>query len=177
MYEQLALNDPKMSGVYYKDAAKAWLSAGDLAKALAAAKNADDSLPENRTELLEYYYHRDLGDVYLKLNEPAAAAEHYEEALAKTKIDGYAKETKKLLEQSRTLASRRGGGKPAATTGTGSSTTTGRASSSAKAEFRPEQGLAVAAPDRRRDHRRHRDPDHRSAQVQALRECERIDRA
>ena len=34
MYEQLALNDPKMSGVYYKDAAKAWLSAGDRRRRL-----------------------------------------------------------------------------------------------------------------------------------------------
>ena len=28
MYEQLAVNTPKMSGVYYKDAAQAWLKAG-----------------------------------------------------------------------------------------------------------------------------------------------------
>ncbi len=135
MYEQLAQNDPKMSGVYYKDAANAWLQAGDRAKALAAAKNADSSVPESRTELLEYFYHRQLGDLYLKLNEPAAAAEHFEEALAKTKIDGYAKETKKLLEQSRTLASRRGGlpPSPPRRADPGSSTATGDACSPSSA--------------------------------------------
>ena len=128
MYEQLAANNPQMSGVYYKDAAQAWLKAGDKVKALAAAKTADTSVPENRGDLLEYFYHRALGDIYFATNEPALAAEHYEEAIAKTKIDGYAKDTRKLLDQTRTLIARRSGNaKPAATT----STTETRSSSSA----------------------------------------------
>ena len=41
MYEHLAVSNPELSGVYYKDAGQAWLKAGNKARALAAAKNAD----------------------------------------------------------------------------------------------------------------------------------------
>jgi DNA uptake protein ComE-like DNA-binding protein len=130
MYEQLALNDPNLAGVYYKDAGQAWLKAGNKAKALAAAKSADSSAPENRNELLEYFYHRGLGEIYFATNEPALAAEHFEEAIAKTKIDGYAKDTHKLLDQARTIISRRSRGTGA--TASNRSTASGTAIKSSK---------------------------------------------
>ncbi len=74
------------------------------------------SAPENRGDLLEYFYHRALGEVYLATNEPALAVEHFETAIATTKIEGYAKDTRKLLAQAQILAARRGGAKPSAAT-------------------------------------------------------------
>lgn len=134
MYERIAANDPKMAGVYYKDAAQAWLKAGDKAKALAAARNADNSLPESRTGILEYFYHRGLGDIYFATNEPALAAEHFEQAIAKSTVDGYTKDTRKLLEQAKTLVARRAGTtKPAPTTGSATTTSDARSPSSAPA--------------------------------------------
>ena len=88
------------------------------------------SAPEDRGELLEYFYHRGLGDIYFATNELAPAVEHYEAAIAKTKIDGYAKDTRKLLDQASTLLARRNGGAKSSTTTGSTKAATGSPSSS-----------------------------------------------
>lgn len=98
LYEQIAPIDPKLEAWHLKEAAAAWLKAGDRGKAVTAAKKSAAAAPEQRN-LLDYFWRRGLGDVFLDSGEPALAIPHYEQAIVLTKIDGYAKDTKaKLLE-------------------------------------------------------------------------------
>jgi len=77
------------------------LKAGDKVKALAAAKSSAASTAEKRGELLEYFWHRSLGDTFLDAGEPGLAIPHFEQALEKTKIDGYLKDTQQRLSEAR----------------------------------------------------------------------------
>ena len=104
LYEQIAPLDAKLAAWHWKEAAVAWLAAGDKQKALAAAKQSAAAAPEARSDLLAHYWHRGLGDVFLKTGEPKLAIPQYEEAIKKTTIDGYIKDCRKSLDEARKLA-------------------------------------------------------------------------
>lgn len=101
LYEKTALRDAKLAAWHYKDAAAAWLKAGDKTRAVAAAKASAECAPETRSELLEHYWHRGLADVFFDTGEYALAIPHYEQAIAKTQIDGYLKDCRARLELAR----------------------------------------------------------------------------
>ena len=98
---------PRTAASILKDAATAWLEADDKAKALAAAKKSLASLPEDRGDLLVYYWRRGLGDVFLAAGDPAQAVTQLEAALAATKIDGYRKDTEKQLAEAKAAAAKK----------------------------------------------------------------------
>jgi tetratricopeptide (TPR) repeat protein len=104
LYERLAPNDPKLEAWHLKEAAAAWLKAGEKTKAVAAARKSAAAAPEARPGGLRYFWHRGLGDVFLQAGEPKEAVPQYEQALAATKIDGYIKDTKVKLAQARSAA-------------------------------------------------------------------------
>jgi hypothetical protein len=104
LYEKVAPADPKQEAWHLKEAAAAWLKAGEKGKAVAAARKSAAAAPEARSELLTYLWHRGLGDVFLGAGEPKEAVPQYERALAATKIDGYVKDTKAKLAQARAAA-------------------------------------------------------------------------
>jgi len=104
LYEQTAARDELLAAWHYKEAAAAWLKAGDKPRALAAAKRADAAKPEQRTEQLEHFFHRGLADVYFETGEYTLSIPHYEQAIAKTKIDGYLKDCEKRLAEAKTKA-------------------------------------------------------------------------
>ncbi len=104
LFEATAVRDQALAAWHYKEAAAAWLNAKDKAKALSAAKASAESAPEKRSDLLTYFWHRSLGDVFSDCDEPALAVPHYEQALEHTKIDGYRKETEQRLARARELA-------------------------------------------------------------------------
>src|SRR3989442_284500 len=56
---------PRTSSRHLKDAATAWLEAGDKTKALAAAKKSAAGPAENRTGILAMQWNEGLGDVFL----------------------------------------------------------------------------------------------------------------
>ena len=99
LYETIAPLDAKLAAWHWKEAASAWSQAKDKPKALAAAKKADESAPEARTELLVHFWHKALGDIYLETGEPALAVPHYEKAIASTTIAGYLSATRLKLAE------------------------------------------------------------------------------
>ncbi len=101
LYEQIAPLDAKLAAWHWKEAAAAWLKAKEPAKALAAAKKAEASPPEARSEQLVHFFHRNLADVFLAVGEPKAAIPHYEKAIQTTTIPGYLEGCKKSLEEAR----------------------------------------------------------------------------
>ncbi|HUQ68383.1 MAG TPA: hypothetical protein VM165_02600 [Planctomycetaceae bacterium] len=111
LFEQTAKRDEALAAWHYKEAAAAWLKAPDKTRALAAAKLAATSAPEKRGELLEHFWHRGVADVYFETGEYVLAIPHYEQAIAKTKIEGYVKDCEKRLAEARQKAS--GDAKPA----------------------------------------------------------------
>lgn len=104
LFEKTASRDAALAAWHYKEAATAWMSAKNKERALAAAKASAAAAPEQRSAILEYFWHRNLGDVFSDAGEPALAIPHYEQALAKTTIDGYRKETEQRLARARELA-------------------------------------------------------------------------
>gem|GEM_PF-2344657 len=104
LYEKTALRDAKLAAWHYKDAAAAWLKAGDKTRAVAAAKASAECAPESRSELLEHFWHRGLADVFFETDEFALSIPHYEAAIAKTDIDGYLKDCRSRLDQARAKA-------------------------------------------------------------------------
>ncbi len=99
LFETIAPLDKKLEAWHLKEAAAAWLKAGDKTKAVDAAKKSTAATPEKRDALLAYFYHRGVGDVFLNSGEPALAIPQYKLAIAVGTIDGYLKDTKlKLLE-------------------------------------------------------------------------------
>jgi tetratricopeptide (TPR) repeat protein len=105
--EKDAESAPQTAATILKDAATAWVEAGDHAKALAAAKKSLASLPEDRGELNAYFWRRGLGDVFLAAGEPAEAVKQLEAALAVVKIDGYRKDTEKQLAEAKAAAAKK----------------------------------------------------------------------
>lgn len=104
LFESVAGSDPKMEAWYLKEAAAAWLKAGDKAKALAAARKSAAAAPEARSEQLTYFWRRGLGDVLLDAGAPADAVPQLEQALKLTKIPGYIKDTTAQLAKARVAA-------------------------------------------------------------------------
>ena len=105
LYEKIAPLDAKTEAWHYKEAATTWLTAKDKEKALAAAKkSAAAATPEKRSDILTYFWHRALGDVFLDTGEPNEAIAHYKQAIAVTKIEGYAKDTRAKLAQAEAAA-------------------------------------------------------------------------
>lgn len=97
LFEKIAPLDDKLAAWHWKEAAQAWVKAKDNPRALKAAKAAVAAGPEKRGELLQYFWHRALGQVFLETGEPALAAEHLEAAIKSTKVEGYLKDTKAEL--------------------------------------------------------------------------------
>ncbi len=110
LYEEAAANDPGYSAWCYKEAARAWLKAGDRSKALGSARKADAAPPEDRDARLKHLWHRNLGDVFLQLGDPARALPHFEAALEFTDKTDARVGTQKSLDQARALLARSGGG-------------------------------------------------------------------
>ena len=59
---------------------------------------------EARSDQLNYFWRRGLGDIFLDAGEPKEAVTQFEKALAATKNDGYIKSTNARLEQARSAA-------------------------------------------------------------------------
>ena len=104
LYEKVAATDKALEAWHLKEAAAAWLKAGDKTKAVAAARKSAAAAPEARDELLTYFWRRGLGDALLDAGEPKDAIPQYEKALAVVKIEGYAKETREKLEKAKKAA-------------------------------------------------------------------------
>lgn len=104
LYEQLAPGDPKLAAWHYKEAAAAWLKAGEKNKALAAARKSDAAAPEQRNKSLTYFWHKGLADVYLDAGAPKDAVPHYEAAIESTDIEGYLKDCRDRLAKARAAA-------------------------------------------------------------------------
>lgn len=104
LYEKIAPQDEQMAPWHWKEAAAAWLKAGEKEKALAAAMKSTKLGPESRAELLNYFWNNTLGDIYLELDNPKLAVPHYENALKATKIKGYLKTTQENLDKAKEKA-------------------------------------------------------------------------
>ncbi len=103
LFEALAKRDQTLAAWHHKEAGLAWLKAKENTRALAAAKASAASPPEQRSQLLQYFWQRGLADLFTDLGEPALAIPHYEQALAQATIDGYRKETEQRLARAREL--------------------------------------------------------------------------
>ena len=100
LFEKLAESDAKNKSHYLKDAATAWLKAGEKDKARATAKAAAQGPPDTRTKGLTHFWHRQLADVFLETGEYQLAVEHFQKAIDSTDIDGYRKDCQKKLDLS-----------------------------------------------------------------------------
>lgn len=98
--EKDAESAPRTSASYLKDAALAWLEAGDKEKALAAAKKSAAGPPESRP-VLSFYWHDSLGDVFLKTGAPQEAVAQYEAAIAVAFSENHRKGVEKKLDEAR----------------------------------------------------------------------------
>ncbi|MCA9056213.1 MAG: hypothetical protein KDA75_20425, partial [Planctomycetaceae bacterium] len=99
LFEATAPRDPKLAAWHFKEAAAAWLKAGDVERALAAANASAESQPESRGDLLEHFWHRGLADVFFECGDFKQAIPHYEQAIAKTQIEGYLKDCQARLAE------------------------------------------------------------------------------
>jgi tetratricopeptide (TPR) repeat protein len=99
--EKDAESAPRTSASHLKDAATAWLEAGDKTKALAAAKKSVAGPPEQRTPILAYHWRSGLGDVFLQTGEPQLAISQFEAALASTDQPALKKSVEKKLSEAR----------------------------------------------------------------------------
>ena len=73
--------DPAAAASNWKDIAKAWLEAGDKAKAQAAVEKSLEAAPEARTGILTKFWREGLGDVLLELGQRDQAIAQYEQAI------------------------------------------------------------------------------------------------
>ena len=101
--EKEAEASPNQAASHLKDAAQLWLEAGEKAKAVATAKRSAGSPPEKRSELLTFYWHDGLGDVFLATAEPKLAVEQFEAALAVAR-DFQRKAAEKKLAEAKAAA-------------------------------------------------------------------------
>jgi tetratricopeptide (TPR) repeat protein len=101
LYETLAGDDANGKSMHLKDAASAWLKAGEPDKAKAAAKRAAAAGPDQRSPLLTHFWHRHLGEVFLATGENRLAVEHLQKAIDNTNIEGYRKDCRELLEKAK----------------------------------------------------------------------------
>lgn len=108
LFEKIAPLDTGLAAWHWKEAAQAWIKAKDKTKALAAAKASVAAGPEKRGELLLHFWHRALGQVFVEVGEPGMAIEHFEAAIANTKIDGYIKDCQGELASAKAAAEKQG---------------------------------------------------------------------
>jgi tetratricopeptide (TPR) repeat protein len=99
--ESDAESAPRTAASIYKDAAAAWIEAGDKARAVAAVKKSLASAPEARNDQLVYFWRRGLGDTLMAAGEPAEAIPQFEAALKVVAIEGYRKDTEQQLAEAR----------------------------------------------------------------------------
>lgn len=104
LFEKIAPQNETLAPWHWKEAAAAWLKAGDKERALQAAMNSTKAGPETRPGLLQYYWSSSLGDIYLELDNPALAIPHYEQALETARLKRYVDSTKAKLEKAREKA-------------------------------------------------------------------------
>jgi tetratricopeptide (TPR) repeat protein len=98
---------PQTAASILKDAATAWLEAGDKAKALAAANKSLAQPPEQRP-LLAYYWRDGLGDVFLATGQPALAVQQFEAAIAAAaNLGPQRKSAEKKLAEARAAAEKK----------------------------------------------------------------------
>ena len=79
--EKEAVKDPKTAATTYKEAAQAWMEAGEKDKARGAAVHSAQSLPEARSTILTLQWREALGDIFLAVDDPAAAVREFEKAV------------------------------------------------------------------------------------------------
>jgi tetratricopeptide (TPR) repeat protein len=101
LYEKAAALDPKMSAWYLKEAAVAWLKNDAKDQALKTARAATAAPPEARSRLLTHFWHRQLGEVFLRTGAYPLAIEHLMKAIENTDIEGYKEDCQKLLDEAR----------------------------------------------------------------------------
>ena len=104
LFETAANGDEKLAAWHWKEAATAWLRAGEPQIAVKAAKASAASAPEERSDLLTHFWHKGLADVLLDAGEPALAIPHYEQAIGTTRIEGYRKASQARLAEARQRA-------------------------------------------------------------------------
>lgn len=109
LFEKVAPLDAKLSAWNLKEAAQAWLKAKDNEKAVIAAKASLASKAEKRSELLTYFWHKGLADVFLQAGEPGLAIEQYEKAIEFTSIEGYRRACLAKLGEARERAKQQDG--------------------------------------------------------------------
>ncbi|WP_425616547.1 tetratricopeptide repeat protein [Anatilimnocola sp. NA78] len=97
--EKEAAAAPRTAAWSWKDAAAAWVEAGDNAKALAAARQSLAKGPEERTSILAFYWRQGLGNVFLKSGEPKEAITQFEAALGLATSDLQRKDIEKQLAE------------------------------------------------------------------------------
>lgn len=98
IYESIAPLDKKLAGYYLKEAAIAHQKLGNTDKAIEFARLAVEAGPDTRNEQLTYFWSRQLGDLFLELELPGEAIPLLKEALTKTTIEGYLKDTQANLD-------------------------------------------------------------------------------
>ncbi|HEY2413016.1 MAG TPA: hypothetical protein VGI40_12275 [Pirellulaceae bacterium] len=103
--ENDAQSAPRTSAWLLKDAATAWLEAGDKEQALATAQKSLAGPPENRNGQLNQMWHEGLGDVFLATGQPQLAVTEFEAALASASDSAIIKQNldKKLAQARGTL--------------------------------------------------------------------------
>jgi tetratricopeptide (TPR) repeat protein len=106
--ETLAGTNADQATDHWKQAAVYWNRAGESAKALKAAKQAEATGPEKRSEMLLHFWHVHLGDVYFSANSYQDAIRHFEQAIKTTKIDGYKKTCEQKLADAKAKLSAQG---------------------------------------------------------------------
>jgi len=79
--EKDAQAKPETASWDLKEAAHAWLEAGEKDKALAAAKLSAAGRPERRSEILSFFWHEGLGQAFQEAGDPKAAILQYELAI------------------------------------------------------------------------------------------------
>jgi len=103
LFERAAELDEAQKTHHLKDAAKAWVDAGEMDKAVATARKAVEVGPDTRSELLTHFWHRGIGQVFLAAKKRDEAVEHLQKAVETTKIDGYKKDSQAELDEAKRL--------------------------------------------------------------------------
>lgn len=99
IYEEIAPLDETTHAWNLKEAASAWLKSGSKENSLRVALAADEAPAEARNDQLTHFFHRNLADIFMALDQPKKAIPHYEIAIQKTTIEGYLKDTKASLAE------------------------------------------------------------------------------
>ena len=97
--EKEAEAEPETASWNLKDAAHAWLEAGDKDKALAAAKRSAAAQPERRSPILSFYWHEGLGQAFQQAGDPKSAILQYELAIPLAPSQIHIDQTQKKLAE------------------------------------------------------------------------------